>query len=143
MPDKRRVPKRRGVVAVIEREGRLLVIQRSQFVRAPLQWCFPGGGVEAGEADDAALIRELQEELSVAVRPVRELWQSISPWKFDLRWWAAEIDDAAEFIPEPKEVAAVCWMTPAEMRALPALLPSNIEFLDAWERGEFTVVEVS
>jgi 8-oxo-dGTP pyrophosphatase MutT (NUDIX family) len=124
-------------VAVIIREGRLLVIQRSKFVRAPLQWCFPGGGVENGETDEQALVRELQEELSVAVRPVKQLWQSISPWKFDLRWWEAEVDEAAEFTPEPQEVAAIAWMTPAEMRALSDLLPSNREFLDARDRGEF------
>ncbi len=129
------VPKRRGVVAVIVRDGKLLAIQRSKFVRAPLQWCFPGGGVEPGETDEEALIRELQEELSVAVRPVKQLWQSISPWKFDLRWWAAEIVPSAEFTPAPEEVAAVAWMTAEEMRKLPALLPSNLEFLDAWQRG--------
>ena len=130
-------PKRRGVVAVIVRDGKLLVIQRSQFVRAPLQWCFPGGGVEEGETDEVALVRELQEELSVAVRPVKQLWQSISPWKFDLRWWEAELDPAAELVPEPQEVAQVAWMTPAEMRVLPDLLPSNREFLDAWANGAF------
>lgn len=128
-------------MAVITRADRLLVIQRSQYVRAPLQWCFPGGGVEPGESDSDALIRELQEELSLHVKPVRELWQSISPWKFDLRWWAAEIAVDANPIPDPQEVADVTWMTAEEMLALPKLLPSNGEFLEAWLRGDFRTAE--
>jgi hypothetical protein len=39
----------------------------------------------------------------------------------------------------PSEVEAVHWMSAAEMRALPNLLASNYEFLNAWERGEFTL----
>jgi 8-oxo-dGTP pyrophosphatase MutT (NUDIX family) len=33
----------RGVVAIVERRGRILLILRSATVRAPLKWCFPGG----------------------------------------------------------------------------------------------------
>ena len=41
-------PGRRGVVGVVVRDGRMLVISRSRSVVAPLVYCFPGGGIEAG-----------------------------------------------------------------------------------------------
>jgi len=53
------------VAAVIEREGRVLVsLRRPKGERASL-WEFPGGKVEPGEGERAALARELREELGV------------------------------------------------------------------------------
>ena len=91
---------RRGVVAVIVDQGRLLVIRRSRHVVAPGAYCFPGGAIESGESETAALIREIQEELGVCVRPLRPLWQSITPWNVHLTWWLAAVEDAQE-APEP------------------------------------------
>jgi len=54
------------VAALIESEGKLLVCQRRRGSKFELQWEFPGGKVEPGEALEAALARELQEELGVA-----------------------------------------------------------------------------
>ena len=45
--------------------GRLLVGQRPACKDYPGKWEFPGGKVEAGETPEAALIRELQEELGI------------------------------------------------------------------------------
>jgi 8-oxo-dGTP diphosphatase len=56
------------VAAVIEREGRVLVGQRKPGGQHPLKWEFPGGKVEAGEAPEAALVRELSEELGIRAR---------------------------------------------------------------------------
>ena len=53
------------VAAVIEREGRVLVCRRSEHDPHPLKWEFPGGKVEAGETPEAALRRELTEELGI------------------------------------------------------------------------------
>ncbi len=53
------------VAAVIEREGKVLVsLRRPKGERASL-WEFPGGKVEPGEGERAALARELREELGV------------------------------------------------------------------------------
>ena len=53
------------VAAVIERNGKVLVsLRRPKGERASL-WEFPGGKVEPGEGERAALARELQEELGV------------------------------------------------------------------------------
>lgn len=53
------------VAAVIEREGRILCCQRRRGASFPFMWEFPGGKVEPGESPEAALARELQEELAV------------------------------------------------------------------------------
>src|SRR3954469_15545864 len=88
-------PPRRGVVAVVMRGEQFLVIRRSQHVRAPGMHCFPGGTIEPGESEAEALCREMLEELQLAARPQRLLWRSVTPWKTELAWWLAEIDDIA------------------------------------------------
>jgi mutator protein MutT len=53
------------VAAIIERDGKILVGQRTAAQSHPLQWEFPGGKVEAGETPSQALARELEEELAI------------------------------------------------------------------------------
>jgi 8-oxo-dGTP diphosphatase len=53
------------VAAVIERDGQVLIGQRPAGKRHGLKWEFPGGKVEPGEAAEAALRRELEEELGI------------------------------------------------------------------------------
>jgi 8-oxo-dGTP diphosphatase len=55
--------------ALIDADGRVLLAQRPAGKSMAGLWEFPGGKVEAGETPEAALIRELREELSVTVRP--------------------------------------------------------------------------
>ena len=52
-------------VALIDRDGRVLIAQRPQGKSMAGLWEFPGGKVESGETPEAALIRELKEELAV------------------------------------------------------------------------------
>ena len=61
------------VAAIIERAGRILIAQRKNSGHHPLKWEFPGGKTEPGETPEAALIRELQEELGIAACTDREL----------------------------------------------------------------------
>jgi len=128
---------RRGVVAVIVRDGRFLVIRRSASVVAPGACCFPGGAIEPGETEEAALVREIHEELGVPVRPVRRLWHSTTPWGVDLAWWLAAPGPDDHPLPNPAEVESIVWLTGDEMRLTPGLLESNRHFLDALARAEF------
>jgi len=128
---------RRAVVSVSCRNGQLLVIRRSQHVRAPGMLCFPGGGIEEGETETAALERELLEELAVQVRPVRRIWTSQTRWGVHLAWWLTTLPVDAELRPHPAEVEATYWFTPSELRRQASVLPSNLEFLDAFEAGVF------
>jgi 8-oxo-dGTP pyrophosphatase MutT (NUDIX family) len=123
-------PYRRGVVAVIPRDGRLLVIRRSQHVIAPGAYCFPGGGIEGDETEPQALVRELLEELDAVVEPRERLWHSLTPWNVSLAWWLAACELDSPLAPNPAEVESVHWLSPAEMLELPELLASNREFLE-------------
>jgi 8-oxo-dGTP diphosphatase len=127
---------RRGVVAVVIRQGRLLVIRRSQGCVAPGAICFPGGGIEPGESESEALVREIGEELGSAVLPIRRLWRSVTPWNVDLSWWLAEIEAASSLVANPAEVESVHWLAPNELLQHPELLSSNRAFLEAVLRGE-------
>lgn len=102
-------------------------------------YCFPGGGIEPGESEPEALIREFQEELNVAVHPILPIWQSVAPWKIRLHWWTVEIPLSEKITPNPREVESFHWLKPIEIAALSDSLPSNFEFLAAWKRGDFTL----
>lgn len=53
--------------ALIDRDGRVLLAKRPEGKAHAGLWEFPGGKVKAGETPEAALIRELKEELGIAV----------------------------------------------------------------------------
>jgi 8-oxo-dGTP pyrophosphatase MutT (NUDIX family) len=129
-------PGKRGAVAVAMRDGRMLVIRRAATVVAPLVYCFPGGGIEEGETEEQALVREFREEVGMSLRPVRRLWHCTTPWKVQLAWWLGELQPEETPTPNPHEVHSVHWFTAKEMAQLPDLLTSNREFLRLVECGE-------
>lgn len=57
----------RVVAAMIDQGGRYLITQRRPTAVLPLLWEFPGGKVEPGESDSAALEREVLHRLGVSV----------------------------------------------------------------------------
>ncbi|MDO5528380.1 MAG: 8-oxo-dGTP diphosphatase MutT [Paracoccus sp. (in: a-proteobacteria)] len=54
-----------AAVALIDTDGRLLLTRRPEGKPMAGKWEFPGGKVEQGETPEAALIRELREELGI------------------------------------------------------------------------------
>jgi ADP-ribose pyrophosphatase YjhB (NUDIX family) len=56
-----------AVAAVVRREGRVLLLQRSQRDSAHGRWILPGGHVDRGEEATAAAAREVAEETGLAV----------------------------------------------------------------------------
>ncbi|RAU83214.1 (deoxy)nucleoside triphosphate pyrophosphohydrolase [Pontibacter arcticus] len=59
--------------AIIEQQGRVLVTQRSGKMSQPFLWEYPGGKLEPNETEEAALVREIKEELNIAIEPVFRL----------------------------------------------------------------------
>ncbi len=123
---------RKGVVGIVERDGKYLVIQRSEFVPAPLLYSFPGGGIEPGETPQQALIREFTEELGVPCTPRRRILESLSAWGAHIAWWLADMTDEqiAAINPSEREVAQVLWLTPDEIKYSDNNISSMYLFFD-------------
>lgn len=60
---------------IIHRDGKILICRRAEGSCAHL-WEFPGGKTEQGETPFKCLTRELWEELSIEIRPIREYCRS-------------------------------------------------------------------
>ncbi|HXT74835.1 MAG TPA: (deoxy)nucleoside triphosphate pyrophosphohydrolase [Candidatus Eisenbacteria bacterium] len=108
------------VAAVIERaDRRILIGQRRKSDTSPLKWEFPGGKVWDDEAPEAALARELREELGATLRRCVEIArvthryaETLSP--LEIRFFAAKI---AETEIAPTAFEQVAWVLPKELSA--------------------------
>lgn len=69
--------------ALIEEENtsRVLCAQRSELMKLPLKWEFPGGKVEKGESLESCLIREIQEELGIKVKVISKMASNIHTYQ--------------------------------------------------------------
>ena len=131
--------KRCGVIGVAVQDQRLLVIRRSLHVSAPNMLCFPGGSLESDESEEAAVVRELDEELSLPVRPLTQLWRCVAGAGLELSWWQVAIVDDAVPVPAPAEVSDVFWMPAHVLEQQSDLLATNRDFLAAWRRSTFVL----
>ncbi|WP_066551101.1 MULTISPECIES: (deoxy)nucleoside triphosphate pyrophosphohydrolase [unclassified Sphingomonas] len=107
--------------AMVDGDGRVLVQQRPPGGDMAGLWEFPGGKIEAGETPEAALIRELGEELGINVEAsclapavfasaplgARHLLLLV----FVLRKWTG--------VPTARHATALRWLRPVELHALP------------------------
>ena len=59
--------------AIILFQNKILVTQRSESMKLPLKWEFPGGKLEMGESEEACIIREIKEELNLNILPLKKL----------------------------------------------------------------------
>jgi len=110
-----------SAVALIDADGRVLLAQRPPGKSMAGLWEFPGGLVESGETPEAALIRELHEELGI------DTWQScLAPLTFAshaypgfhllmplfaCRRWQGTAT--------PREGQNLAWVRPAALRDYP------------------------
>lgn len=106
------------VGAAVLRDGRCLVAQRGEGMSLAGRWEFPGGKVEAGEAPEAALVREVREELGVEIRVGEHLGRgegAAGAARVVLDVYAATLVSGHV---HPREHAAVRWVGPAELEGL-------------------------
>jgi 8-oxo-dGTP diphosphatase len=99
--------------------SRFLVQQRLPGKSRANLWEFPGGKVEPGETDAAALARECREELDVELQVGARRWGTTHA--YDDLTVTLELLDAriASGTPKPLGAQALRFCTPAQMRALP------------------------
>ncbi|MCT4704124.1 pyrimidine (deoxy)nucleoside triphosphate diphosphatase [Enterobacteriaceae bacterium H20N1] len=119
------------VAAIIERDGKILLAQRPETGDQPGLWEFPGGKVEAGESQPAALVRELREELGIEA----EVGNYVASHKREVCGRIIHLH--AWRVPAFRgEMTAYChsgrvWCYPAEAFAW-ALAPADIPLLEAF-----------
>jgi 8-oxo-dGTP diphosphatase len=77
----------RVVAAVIAKDGKYLITQRRETAVLPMLWEFPGGRVEEGEDDKAALRRELKERLEAEV----EIGEKVGERRHEYAGYALEL----------------------------------------------------
>jgi 8-oxo-dGTP diphosphatase len=107
----------RVVAAQIERDGKYLITQRKPSSSLPLLWEFPGGRVEEGETDQAALQRELKEEMEIDVE-VSEASVAVtheySAYVIDFRVYRCKINTPDEKI-KKIGIHDFRWVKPSEL----------------------------
>jgi len=120
-------------------DGRFRVIRRGRTVMAGGQVCFPGGHIEPGEDEEAAIVRECHEELAARVEATACVWRSVTSWGTALAWWSVVLDEREPLVPHPVEVDEILWLSPREMLDHPELLQGNRPFLEAVIEGRLEV----
>jgi 8-oxo-dGTP diphosphatase len=107
--------------ALVDADGRVLLAQRPEGKPLAGLWEFPGGKVHAGETPEAALIRELHEELGVdtaasCLAPFTfasheyESFHLLMPLYVCRKWTGT---------PEPREAQRLAWVRPVRMGDYP------------------------
>ena len=119
-----------SAVALIDRDGRVLLAQRPEGKSMAGLWEFPGGKVEGGETPEGALVRELYEELGI------ETWNScLAPLTFASHTY----DDFHLLMPlfacrkwngivQPKERQTLKWVYPKDFSNYP-MPPADIPLI--------------
>jgi 8-oxo-dGTP diphosphatase len=106
------------VAAVIERpDRRILIGQRRRADTSPLKWEFPGGKVREHESPDAALARELHEELDATLTRCAEIARvhhqdAATDAPLEIRFYAATIED--RYL-TPTAFEQITWALPKEL----------------------------
>jgi 8-oxo-dGTP diphosphatase len=115
-----------SAVALVDGEGRVLVQQRSA---GPLEglWEFPGGKIEPGETPAAALVRELAEELGIDVEAACLAPAAFASEPLGTRHLLLLLHVCRKWkgVPRPIEAAALKWVRPVELHALPMPEPDR------------------
>ncbi|MBV9992412.1 MAG: (deoxy)nucleoside triphosphate pyrophosphohydrolase [Alphaproteobacteria bacterium] len=107
--------------ALIDADGRVLIAQRPMQKAMGGLWEFPGGKVEAGETPEASLIRELAEELGIAVKEA-----CLAPFTFASHAYPdfhlmmpLYVCRRWEGTPRPCEHTALKWVMPKDLSKWP------------------------
>lgn len=109
----------RSVAGVIMKHDTVFVARRAPGGAMGNRWEFPGGKVEAGESDEAALEREFLEEFEARIRPLQPLGQTSflhHGVERILTAWLIELDPASPLT--PREHVELRWMPRSELRDL-------------------------
>lgn len=108
------------LAAVIVKENRILCVQRGahKFPYLENKWEFPGGKMEVGESQEETIQREIREELSMEIKPLKHLMsnQHLYPdFSIELHTWLCQpLSESMEL----KEHRSSIWLTATELKKL-------------------------
>ncbi|MDG5497159.1 NUDIX domain-containing protein [Niveispirillum sp. SYP-B3756] len=116
-----------AAVALVDVDGRVLLAQRPPGKSMAGLWEFPGGKVDAGETPEAALVRELREELGIetaesCLSPIAFASHSYPDFHLLMPVFAARVWKGT---PTPLEGQQLAWVKPARMGDYP-MPPADI-----------------
>lgn len=119
-----------SAVALIDRDGRVLLAQRPEGKSMAGLWEFPGGKVEQGETPEAALIRELHEELGIetwssCLAPLTFASHSYDDFHLLMPLFACRRWDGT---PQSREGQALKWVRAGDLRHYP-MPPADIPLI--------------
>ena len=119
------------VAAALRRgDGKVLLAQRPQGKSLAGLWEFPGGKPEAGETPEAALTRELHEELGIVAdqfTPFRFVSHDYGDFHLLMLLYLCDVWHGA---PEGRDGQALRWERPSNMAALP-MPPADVPLVTA------------
>ncbi|HEX2774109.1 MAG TPA: (deoxy)nucleoside triphosphate pyrophosphohydrolase [Micromonosporaceae bacterium] len=126
----RRTPRLVVVGAAIIRAGRVLACARTGPPEVAGRWEFPGGKVEPGETEEAALVRECVEELAVRVAVDGRVGADVplGRGRAVLRVYAARLLDGSQ--PVPLAHAELRWLAADQLDTVP-WLPADVPIVAA------------
>ena len=109
-----------SAVALIDRDGRVLVQQRPEGKPMAGLWEFPGGKIEADETPEAALVRELREELGIETASACLAPAAFASEPLGARHLLMLLYVCRKWrgIPQALEGGALKWLRPVELHAL-------------------------
>lgn len=112
--------------ALVDADGRVLLQCRPEGKSLAGLWEFPGGKVEPGETPEVALIRELEEELGIAVPHACLAPAAFASAGLGDRHLLLLLYIARKWVGVPRalEAAGLKWVRPADMHAL-AMPPAD------------------
>lgn len=118
--------------ALTDAAGRVLLQERPPGESLAGLWEFPGGKIEPGETPEAALVRELHEELGItvavdAVRPIAFVSHDLGERHLLLLLYRVEVWAG---VPAALEASALCWERPDAMHDLP-MPPADVPLVAA------------
>lgn len=120
------------VAAIVQHEGKILATQRATGEWAGL-WEFPGGKIEKGETREAALVREIAEELQVDIRVGQAVCTTHHRYPhFQLTmhsFWCTLLQGT----PQLTEHRALQWLAPHKLDTI-SWLPADVEVVGALKR---------
>jgi len=138
-------PRTDPAVIMLVHDGGDRVVLGRQAVWPPGRFSILAGFVEPGESAEAAVAREVAEEVGLRVTDVR--YVASQPWPFPqslMLGFVARADDPGELVLDPDEIEEARWFTREELRrgAGPRALPPPVSIarhlLDRWVAGEFS-----